>query len=930
MVGAPSFERFYRAANAGRSPFPWQARLAERLRRGEGWPSEIGVPTSLGKTSCIDVAVWWLAYEADRNPKERTAPTRIWWLVNRRLLVDAATEHAEELQRLLLDPDGELASTRRPVAEPERAVLSAVATRLRALSARPDAPPIEVVRLRGGVAAARPTDPSQPAILLSTVPMYGSRLLFRGYGVSRSMRPVDAALAGTDSLVLVDEAHLAHHLMHLFAPLGECDRPAAQVLPAARTRPVVVSLTATGGDDISDRFDLDADDFAHPIVQERLHASKLVTIDELAPGADTAKALAGAACELLADCLAPSSCIVFANTPAVARQVFRETSKLAGRQGLAVEVLLLTGRSRDRESKATRERILDPVCGAPADRAAEAPREHHFVVVATQTLEVGADLDFDLLVTEACGVRSLTQRLGRLNRLGRRTEACARYVHIPPKARSARASGWPVYGEEPLSLLERLRHHAVDGVVDLCPERVAEVLGPARDDPGRAPEVLPALLAEWAKSSQPPAGEAPVEPFFSGLAAPELVVSVAWRAYLPGPDMVLWPRLRDDEAIDLSLGDELRDAISGLGAVHRLRGDRVSLELIDPARLRPGDTLLLPTNAGLLDEYGWDPTARAPVVDISVLREGLPLDAEAIRRISGESLASLIAEIIEPSDEDDTPVEHRVEELLSRLVEAEPQGLTCSEWQDFLASLSRRPEAPGNEVPRLRRGRDSEPLLDELDELSLLSETAVALEAHCEGVRARTDAVARKIGVPPDLVHVVATAGRFHDVGKADERFQQWLDPHGEADGLVAKSKRPRSAWVRDRMAAGWPEGGRHEALSSRLVLVWLDEQPEADNRLQGRGADLLLHLVISHHGWGRPLILPATDGGSGEVVFELEGIALKANADLETIDWEQPGRFRRLCEQYGHWGLALLEAVVRQSDHAVSAGGWAGGTEVV
>ena len=41
---------------------------------------------------------------------------------------------------------------------------------------------------------------------------------------------------------------------------------------------------------------------------------------------------------------------------------------------------------------------------------------------------------------------------------------------------------------------------------------------------------------------------------------------------------------------------------------------------------------------------------------------------------------------------------------------------------------------------------------------------------------------------------------------------------------------------------------------------------------------------------------------------------------DLGTPDWEQPARFRRLCECYGYWGLALLEAVVRQADQAVSS----------
>ena len=210
----------------------------------------------------------------------------------------------------------------------------------------------------------------------------------------------------------------------------------------------------------------------------------------------------------------------------------------------------------------------------------------------------------------------------------------------------------------------------------------------------------------------------------------------------------------------------------------------------------------------------------------------------------------------------------------------------------------------------------TEPRSDELDETSL-AETAVDLDLHCQAVGTRAGLIAKRIGLPDDLVKVVERAGRLHDVGKADRRFQRWLDPEGARGGKAAKSNMPRHRWNAARSAAGWPRGGRHEELSARLVLRWLEQFPAWDEQ------DLLVHLVISHHGKGRPLVPPppVADGTTETVSTAVEGATITAPADLSIVDWNQPARFRRLNDRFGPWGLALLEAIVVRADHAVSAG---------
>ena len=912
----PAFAEFYRAIN-DRDPFPWQSRLAAHVAATEQWPAEVGVPTGLGKTACLDIAIWWLASQADRAPAARTAPTRIWWLVNRRLLVDSTTDHAESISSVLSDPEqfGLRGSSADVVAE--------VADRLRSLAADPTAAPLEVIRLRGGVPARSPSDPSRPAVVLSTLPMYGSRLLFRGYGSTRSMRPIDAAMAGTDSLVIVDEAHLAAHLMALLPALAECTPAAEPILGQARSRPSVVALTATGNASEGARFDLDSADEAHTVVRQRLDAVKPMAVR--VESGDAGQHLARATHSLIEQARSPAACLVFANTPATARDAFR---RLRGTipDGTA-EMHLLTGRAREREAERTRQRILDPVHGMPSTRDSAAVRERHLIVVATQTLEVGADIDAELLITEACGVRALTQRLGRLNRLGRHPHARAVYVHLPPprnkRGRSKEPEEWPVYGREPetvLGILEAAIRHAEDGTVNLAPRSVARILGPPGDVPERAPEIMHGLLWEWVKTTTPPNGEAPVEPYFSGIAAPEYTASIIWRVHVPEDGELLWPRAVDRETVDVPLG-ELRETFSEDEQLRRLGADGVTIETASREELRPGDTVVLASDRGLLDAYGWDPNSSSPVVDTSIAEHGLPLEAEAIRRLCGISIGDLVNQALgavnDDEDLDATDRDAAITQILEAVAGVTPVGWEENEWHTLVAALEPRVVTARSEVARLPRRAAREPLSDELDEMSR-ADTAVELERHGAGVGARARSIAERLGISPELAAIVERAGRSHDLGKADPRFQRWLDPDGMQPVPVAKSRMPRSRWTAARIAAGWPAGGRHEALSAQLVRRWLETHPD---QIDPSLADLLVHLVVSHHGSGRPLVPPVVDGTPDVVCAEFEDVALEAAADLATVDWSQPARFWRLNDRLGPWGLALLEAIVRRADHTVSAG---------
>jgi len=170
----------------------------------------------------------WLVARACGAP----LPRRLVYVVDRRAVVDQATEVAEGLREWVQQ-------------EPD------VAKALRL-----DGRDLPISTLRGQHVDNRAwlDDPSSPAIIVGTVDMIGSRLLFSGYGVSKKMRPYHAGLLGTDTLIVLDEAHLSQPFERLLEQIasgvdgkGRSLRPKHSVdelVPRFR----LLSLSATGRD----------------------------------------------------------------------------------------------------------------------------------------------------------------------------------------------------------------------------------------------------------------------------------------------------------------------------------------------------------------------------------------------------------------------------------------------------------------------------------------------------------------------------------------------------------------------------------------------------------------------------------------------------------------------------------------------------------
>lgn len=913
------------------TPFPWQVRLARQVFK-EGWPGCIDLPTASGKTAAIDIAVFVLACQANRPTSQRTVGRRIFFTVNRRVIVDEAYDRAKYLAEKLR--------------EATTGILKEVADVLRDISGDQKAPPLDVVQLRGGIYRDRAWARSitQPVIVCTTADQLGSRLLFRGYGVSPSMQPVHAALTGCDSLILLDEAHVTKAFSQT---LGLLQR--YRSLEAASPPMRFVEMTATPTSQ-SMKFELEEEDRSHPILQVRQQASKaaaLVSTGKKPIVDEIAKRAADAVTD---KCKAIG---IIVNRVQSARDIYEKL-----REKFGPSVYLVIGRMRPIDRDVLQEK-LKKLVGPQRPDFLDQP----VFVVATQCLEVGADYDFDALFTECASIDALRQRFGRLNRKGRKNPdgtpiqtTAAIFTND-----AALKETDPVYGDAlkaTWNWLNEGNRKSVDfGIAafktlwdDVSKDKRSEMLAPSVD----AAVLLPAHLDVLCQTNPQPAPSPDVSLFIHGPRREMADVNVCWRADLGDDDrqwrdivgllpptstecmavpirsVTQWMRgqaTKVDADIAVEISDEdMKDSSSKdqpEKAVLIWRGNE-STVIRKPRDLRPGDTIIIPARDEDSRTLGHIPA------------EALMDVAEQAHKKMHRQLVIRLHPAIHP----------KLPEKLHKHAASPDSELSKDEIRDLLDPLFGTITGSFDEVdypiingkrlglllrfdPLPADDKSLQPANDEDDGQDAPSESAqrIPLDAHTRRVADRIRQAAQLLHLE-QLLTTLEQAAMLHDIGKADVRFQALLaglTPYEamELPNLLAKSECRKRTLVERRMQrqrAQLPQGFRHEMLSVELIAAGLTPvDPEIDR-------DLLLHVIAAHHGYARPFAPVAIDNADDETrSVHLDGIALTCDqrsrlTPSHRLDSGIAERFWKLTRQHGWWGLAWLEAVIRLADQQASA----------
>ncbi|MDO5645265.1 MAG: type I-U CRISPR-associated helicase/endonuclease Cas3 [Dermabacter sp.] len=942
------FDEWFAACHDGAAPFAWQRDLAAFVLDTGTWPSAITAPTGSGKSSVLAIHVFAVA--ASAAPGAARVPRRLCHVVARRALVDDMADQADHLRGMLSQA----------LADGTDTVTHRVARALATLT--PGSEPLVVTKVRGGVSPERGwvNAPAACQIVCATPDMCGSRLLFRGYGATVNARPREAGLLAFDTVLIVDEAHLSRQLLTTARRVSNlaAESPLAALVPALQVvESTATPVEGTGADGDREVAGLD---LSAPLndeeLERRMRRPKPISMHVggmWLPGAGTARertqAVAGIA-ELAKAAITEGATPVgiVLNRVESAIAVYNEVRAMSETAGERVSLIVGPQRVWERESGLhTGER--EPI-----------------VYVATQSIEVGVDLDFGTLITDLAPATSLAQRAGRLNRRGGR-ELAWMHVLAPPSGAAITTKQSLPYHEDDL----------VDGLAwiqSLAAEPEGVNPQAIHDSPPPLPrprrlaftEIEDARVRLLARTSE----QFPTQPELGFYLSDDLEeaaeVSVIGRRlpYRDSREDLLMGRPVDrQEALALvtavppqphetypstvrAVMALLRNSVWGAKfpstpvLVYRA-GQWSWLDIDDRSGLRAGDVVCLPDDT-VSARHGVLMSAKTD--DLQPLGEVLdPRDASGrpatlpdasrahrfitfVSRPGALGRASATNEVLEAAILDAAGELLREERDLT-LTSLAGAMIDRGFGQAFAAHLGRDELPTEAELGRFKvtAGNPSqshprslawvcidhitEPAADEVLISQLSPTDDVLLENHQAHVGERAREFAQAIGLGEHLAGVLEIAGLHHDDGKMEPRFQVFLRGGKAAEqGLFLAKSRPGTGFLgRHGQNSGLPTRWRHEQLSAAMVHA--SGTPDLD---------LVTRLVGTSHGYGR-----GTFHHSARQLLspsQTAEVHASAHALFDVGLWD--ALIDATDQAWGIWGTAYLETLLRAADNTISQEG--------
>jgi CRISPR-associated endonuclease/helicase Cas3 len=890
-------------ALTGNYPFPWQSALFEQILQHE-IPKRCDIPTGLGKTAIIPI---WLIALAHASTK---IPRRLAYVVNRRTVVDQATREAEKLQDKLREKLEELRD---------------LIQRLEGLCAAPTKTPLAISTLRGQFADNGEwcADPARPAVIVGTVDMIGSRLLFGGYRIGFKRRPMHAGFLGQDTLIVHDEAHLEPAFQELLVEIRKeqerCDefRSFHIMELSATSRGKEKSFEMTNEETTPPAEIPDPPKKPLHVVWQRLKAKKGIEFHKTENDKQKIADRIGELAKGYSDSHPGSTVLVYVNSLEDHATVRRA---LKGKQ---VQVLTGTIRGLERDQMADpRKKTACPIFARflkppkPEDGEKEqwkiTPTPGTVYLVCTSAGEVGIDISADHMVCDLTTFDRMAQRFGRVNRFGAGDANIDIVYEVTPDKTKENdpneQARWktlellkelPGAGERrsasPLALTQ-LRQRT-----DLKPD-VGSAYTPQ-------PTILPTsdiLFDSWALTTirDKLPGRPPVEPYLHGLEDEKNAETyIAWR-----------------EEVWL-----LRDA--------RLTDEQFT-ELLDDYPLKPHEILRDST-------YRKKSGVRDRLVTLAHQNGGLPV---WIQEPAGDVHATILEEAVELPLASRTVIlppeaggllifDGRLVGLLDGMARYDSEHRQCydvaDEWyEDDEQQRPRRKRVwDDGHAPngmRLIRTIDTNPDAEDEDESedsssarrfwrwyvkprsadddgSKTAQVAVEWQRHTDDVTRNVAQVVAALELAPELREAIRLAAIFHDLGKQREVWQRSIGNPNPRNWHAKSGKDPKTGkrWKPVEITDYRHEFGSLLDVQSKHEFQKLSEQMK----------ELVLHLIAAHHGRARPHF------PSDEVL----------DPGHSESSWHQmartvPQRFARLQRKYGRWGLAYLESLLRAADYAASA----------